>query len=500
MAQESSTLVQRPPVIAVMGHIDHGKSSLLDYIRSSATVAGEAGGITQHLSAYEVVHTTSEGGERSITFLDTPGHEAFQKMRTRGSAVADIAILIVSAEDGAKPQTIEAWRAIIEAHTPFVVAFSKIDKPNANLEKAKASLLERGIYLEGMGGDIPYVAISSKTGAGIPELLDVVLLVADLANLTGDTKVSAQGVVIESHTDPKKGMSATMIVKDGILTAGEFIVAGAAWAPTRLMTDFRGNAIKRAKLSQPVTVSGFSTLPVAGTPFFTVSEKREAESAATAARAQLDSLEPSIEDKKKIHIPIIIKADASGSLEAIEHELIKRQAADISIQIVAKSVGTISENDVKFAGGTEKACILGFNVTPDAAALEWSRRLVVALPTFSVIYKMGEWLDAYIAEKRTTLAQTEPTGVATVLKVFSKSSHGQLIGCRVTEGTIVSGQRARMSRNGETIGVGRIETIKNQRDEVATISDHKEFGALIDLKTPIEEGDTLECLQPHHQS
>lgn len=483
----------RPPVIAVMGHIDHGKSSLLDYIRKTKVVESEAGGITQHLSAYEVTHAAKEGESRKITFLDTPGHEAFQKMRSRGSAVADIAILVVSSEDGVKPQTLDAHRAIIEGNIPFVVALTKIDKPSANVERAKASLLENGIYLEGMGGDIPFVPISSKSGEGIPELLDVVLLLADLAELSGTPAHPAAGIVIESHTDPKKGIAATLIVKDGTLKSGQYVVAGKSIAPTRLMADFAGKNIKSASLSSPVTISGFSGLPAIGTEFVSFDDKREAEEYARSAEdAAPDSAEE--HHKKKITLALVVKADVSGSIEAIEHELLKRNDDDVEVRIVARGVGTITENDVKFAGSEGKGAVIGFNTAPDNAALEWSRRLSIEIATFSVIYKLGEWVDRQIEAIREELAPFEPSGHAKVLKIFSASKQGQLVGARVEAGVIRAGFPCTIVRDGEIVEKGRIESIRVVKDEVAEVLSGKECGAVVLAGTPIMAGDIIESL------
>lgn len=489
-----SSLIPRPPVVAVMGHIDHGKSSLLDYIRKTKVVESEAGGITQHLSAYEVEHG-EEGTTRKITFLDTPGHAAFQKMRSRGSAAADVAILVVSAEDGVKPQTLEAWAAIIEANIPFVVAITKIDKPNANIERAKASLLEHGIYLEGMGGTISYVPISSKTGEGISDLLDMVLLAADLAEVLGDSSSPAEGVVIESHRDPKKGVSATMIIKNGTLSSGEFVSAGDAIAPTRLMTDFKGKALKTATFSQPITISGFSDLPPVGAVFKSFTDKHAAEAEVARYRA-LEAAKETDEDtgEKKITVAIVIKADVSGSLEAIEHELKKRQSDDLSVRIVHKGVGGITEGDIKFAQGGAHAAIIGFNVTADSAATEWSRRLNIPIATFSIIYKLGEWIDEYIAREREILLKNAPIGEAIVLKVFSVSKQGQLVGARVSEGVMRTTHLCALVRDGVEIAKGRIESLKHLKADVDEIETGKEFGTLIEMNEPIENGDTIVCL------
>ncbi|MDQ5949816.1 MAG: Translation initiation factor, partial [Patescibacteria group bacterium] len=269
----------RPPVVVIMGHIDHGKSTLLDYIRKSNIVDKEAGGITQHLSAYEVIHKDEKGESRKITFLDTPGHAAFSGMRERGATVADIAILIVSAEDGVKAQTIEALNTIVEAKVPYLVAINKIDRPGANVEKAKMELMEKGVYLEGYGGNIPYVEISAKAGTNIPALLDTILLVADMENFTGDSSKTARGIVIESNMDPKRGISATMVIKDGTLSKGMFLVVEDAIVATRIMEDFLGKTISEVSMCAPVRLIGFDKVPAVGSVFESFNTKKEAESA-----------------------------------------------------------------------------------------------------------------------------------------------------------------------------------------------------------------------------
>jgi len=274
---QEKNIIERPPIIVVMGHIDHGKSTLLDYIRKTNVVEGESGGITQHISAYEVHHKDKNGSDHRITFLDTPGHEAFSAMRARGAVLADIAILIVSAEDGIKAQTMEAYNEIKNSKTPFIVAINKIDKPNANPEKVKNELLEKEIYLEGYGGDIPYVEISAKTGQGIPEILDMMLLIAELEELKADTSVNGQGIVIESNVDPKKGISATLVITDGTLKKGMCISAGESISPVRLIENFLGESVPEATFSSPVRITGFNSVPKVGSKFVACASKKEAE-------------------------------------------------------------------------------------------------------------------------------------------------------------------------------------------------------------------------------
>ena len=328
----SQTTTIRPPVIAVMGHVDHGKSALLDYIRKTNIVASEAGGITQRVSAYEVAHE-HEGVVKHITFLDTPGHEAFAKIRARGASVADIAILVVSAEEGVKPQTLDALKAITQAGIPYVVAINKIDKPNADPNKTKASLIEHGIYIEGMGGNIPFNEVSAQTGQGVDELLDTLLLVAELEELTGDTALPAQGVVIEAHRDPKKGVAATLVIKNGTLKTGEYIVADCSMAPVRIFENFEGAPIKEASFSSPVRIIGFDSLPSVGSTFRAYERKKDAELAKATTPTKRSAVAWNEYDERHL-IPLIIKADTTGTLEAIAHELGKLENERIVISTI----------------------------------------------------------------------------------------------------------------------------------------------------------------------
>jgi translation initiation factor IF-2 len=310
MAQKpthTSHITERPPVVVVMGHVDHGKSSLLDYIRHTNVVSGEAGGITQHVAAYEVVHEGKEGKKR-ITFIDTPGHAAFTAIRSRGANVADIAILVVSAEDGVKEQTLEVLKSIQDSETPYVVAINKIDKPNADIERTKVTLMEHNVFLEGLGGDVPWVPISAKTGQGIPDLLTTVLLLAEIEELTGDENAPAEGFVIEANRDSRRGIAATLIITNGSLKIGNAIRASTAIAPLRILEDTMGKKLKSAEMSSPIVVVGFDELPLAGTSFVTHNNKRDAEEARSAfvrARGRVVPQAVAAQGTKHI-IPIII--------------------------------------------------------------------------------------------------------------------------------------------------------------------------------------------------
>lgn len=475
----------RPPVIAVMGHIDHGKSSLLDYIREANVVAGEAGGITQHVAAYIAQHH-----DRMVTFLDTPGHEAFKSLRTRGAAAADIAILVVAADEGVMPQTLDALTAITEAKIPYVVAITKIDKNNADVNKTKSSLVEHGIYIEGMGGDIPFAPISSKTGEGIPELLDLLLLSADLLELTGDTDASATGFVLESTQDPKRGAGATLIVKDGTVQVGGFVVAADAYAPIRFIEDFRGERVESAGPSSPVRISGFNKLPAAGSLFSIVESKKEAE--ALIRENAKASATPTViaHEEGVVELPLILKADVAGSVDAIAHELEKIQNEKVMIRIVSSGVGSVSENDVKtaHAGG---AVIIAFNTSTDAIASDLALRDNLPIYSFSIIYELSEKVEELVSERIPKERGEKELGRALVLKSFSISGKKQVLGARYLTGTLRLHDRVKLVRKGEELGSGNIANLQQMRADVKTIATEGDFGIEIELKAPAQYGDEL---------
>jgi translation initiation factor IF-2 len=477
-----------------MGHIDHGKSSLLDYIRKANVTAGEAGGITQHVSAYEAVHE-HEGKERRITFLDTPGHEAFRALRARGAAVADIAILVIAAEEGVKPQTLEAFQAIEEAKTPLVVAFTKIDKNGADIEKAKMSAVEHAIYLEGLGGSIPFTGVSSKTGEGVPELLDLVLLTADLAELAADPDGAAEGFVLESSQDAKRGMSATLIVKEGTLRIGSFVVAGSAMAPVRFIENFANKRIPEAGPSQPVSVSGWSALPPAGTPFVAVATKKEAEKLTNAdAEGRSAAIAPEAAAAGMTALPLILKADVTGSIEAIKHELAKVEHDRVAIRILSEGVGTVGENDVKSAQ-TGNAVVIGFNVGTDPQARDYAERTGVLIESFTIIYELAERVHELVAERAPRITVEEILGEAKVLKSFSVAGAKHVLGAKWISGELSPGDQVKIDRRGIPLGQGRLTNLQVARADVSVIKGEGEFGLQVETKADVAQGDTLQTFR-----
>jgi translation initiation factor IF-2 len=496
MPEQTENIIQRPPIVVIMGHIDHGKSALLDYIRKSNVVEHEAGGITQHISAYEVAHRDQVGQERRITFLDTPGHEAFQTMRSRGARVADIAVLIVSAEEGVKAQTLEALAAIRESGIPFIVAINKIDKPAADVERTKSSLLENEIYLEGLGGDVPWVSISAKSGQGVPELLDLMLLVADLEELTGNPDVPAEGVVVESNLDPKKGVAATLIVRNGSIRTGMSVVAGESLAPVRLMEDFLGKPIKEATFSSPIRIIGFNSLPPVGATFHTFGKKKDAEAAIADFKANRvaskTEIADQLEEEGRTVIPVVLKADVQGSIDAIEHELSKFESERTHIRIIHKGVGAISEGDVKLALGASQPVIVGFNIGIEPVAKDVADRAGIAIQTFNIIYRLSEWFADVATARTPKLSVEETSGKARVLKVFSKTKKGLVLGGKVSEGELALKAQVKILRKGEEVGRGTIKNLQQNKADSKHVRTGDEFGAELETSVEILGGDELE--------
>lgn len=486
------SIAPRPPVVAVMGHIDHGKSSLLDAIRKTNVVATEAGGITQHVSAYEVAHTTAEGAERRITFLDTPGHEAFKTMRASGATIADIAILVLAADEGVKPQTLEARQAIVDAGIPYVVAITKVDKPGADVTRAQTSLLENEIYLEGLGGDIPYASVSAKTKEGIPELLELILLTAELHEIRGDADQPAVGAVLESSRDPKSGNGATLVIKDGTLTVGATVVAGGSWAPVRFIEAFDGARITSAGPGRPVRVLGFSTLPSAGTPFSIVASKKEAEAAvlayATSAKAASSARE---EASGRAILPLVVKADVSGTLDAVMHELAKLSHEHIEIKVVGSGVGAVSEADVKLAATSLGGAIVGMGVKVEGTAHDLAERQGTSVATFRIIYELSEHVAQLLAERAPKVEVEEQLARIKVLRSFNRAGSRLVFGGRVEEGTLTVGSLVKILRRDIEIGRGKLTNLQLQRADVQSVPPDTEFGGQIESRFDAAPGDQI---------
>ncbi len=493
----------RSPVVGILGHIDHGKSTLIDYIRKSNVVATEAGGITQHISAYEVMHKREDGKEMQITFLDTPGHEAFTNVRTRGASVADIAVLVVSGEDGVKPQTVEVYKYIKQSGLPFIVAITKMDKSTANLDRTKQNLAENEIYVEGYGGDVSCVPLSAKTGEGMNDLLEMIALQADILELKGEREALGSGVIIESRLDPKRGITATAIIKNGTVSKSTFAASGSAMTPIRFLIDATGKQVDSLSFSSPVQIVGWDKLPQVGGEFKTFLKKNEAieytETSAgeiasaftlsTGAPTPSESLPLSF-----ITLPLILKADTAGSLEAVQSEIAKLTRERIVPKVVLASVGTITENDVKFALSTAGTVILGFHTKTESSATSLAERSAINISLFDVIYELTDKVKALLEEREPRIEVEEVSGSAKVLKLFSTAKGKQVLGARVLSGKIALGNSFRIIRREAEIGRGRLKELQQAKVATPEVLEGTEFGAMIESKLEIAPGDILEAV------
>ena len=495
--KEEKIIIERPPVVVIMGHIDHGKSTLLDYIRKTNIVEKEVGGITQNISAYEVVHKDADSGkENKITFIDTPGHESFSKMRERGCQIADIAVLIVSAEDGVKPQTIEAWKTIVENKIPCIVAINKIDKENTNIEKTKTELAENEIYLENYGGKIPFVEISAKIGTGIDDLLSLINIMTEMENFTGDKNENASGFVLEANLDSKRGIQAILVIKNGTLKKGMIVVIEDSFCSTNIMENFKGIAINEAIFSSPIRLVGFCKMPQIGAEFKSFINKKDAGKYIEKWKKEknlsiYDVSKENIDKNKKI-IPIILKADISGSIEAIEKEIKKIENENAEFKIIQKGVGPISESDIKTISGGENILVIAFNVKIDKSAIELAEKRGIIISFFDIIYKMTEWLEIEMENRRPKIETIETTGNAKILKVFSHTKERQIVGGKVIKGRIILEKIVKIMRRDFEIGRGKIINLEKTKTKVKEVEEGIEFGMMIESKIEIVEGDIIE--------
>ena len=495
----------RPPIVVVLGHVDHGKSTLLDYIRKTNVAGEEAGGITQHTYAYEIVHTGDHGEERKITFLDTPGHEAFSLMRKRGAKIADIAILVVAANDSVKKQTVEAIQIIKAQKIPYLVAITKIDMQGASVEKVKQDLAGQDVLLEGYGGTIPFVPISSKTGEGIPDLITVVLLLADIAELEGDPSQSAEGFVIESHRDPKRGVSATLVIKNGTLKKGLFAVSSGSFTPVRRIENFLGDPVEEASFSSPVQIMGWDETPPVGASFQTVGSKKEAMSLTVFSksidgkketRPRMIAGVANTEEKNSVVIPLVIKADTLGTLEAVSLEILKIQSEQIEFNILDKSIGNIGEADMKRAASDKKPgenpLVLGFNVLIEDRAQALGDRFGITSKVFNIIYELTAWLQKEAERRRPRIRVEELVGRAKIIKVFSSAKNKHVVGGKVLEGKLVSGKTFKLLRRNFEIDTGKILGLEQKKEKAHEVEKGLEYGSLIETKHTPAAGDTIE--------
>jgi translation initiation factor IF-2 len=508
---DDTDLAARPPVVTVMGHVDHGKTKLLDAIRHTNVVEGEAGGITQTIGAYQVMARTSEGDERPITFIDTPGHEAFTAMRARGAQVTDIAVLVVAADDGVMPQTIEALNHAQAANVPIVVAVNKIDKEGANPAKIRQQLTEYGLVAEEYGGDTLFVDISAKQRIGIDELLEAILLTADAAlDLRANPHQDAQGVAIEAHLDRGRGPVATVLVQRGTLHVGDSIVAGDAFGRVRAMLDEHGQQLDSAGPSRPVQVLGFTSVPGAGDSFLVVDEdrvarqiaerrqarERNAQLAQSRRRISLDDLERVLKEGEIQQLNLVIKGDSSGSVEALEDALLKIEVGDeVSLRVMHRGVGGINKNDINLAAASD-AIVIGFNVRPENAIIEQADREGIEIRYYTVIYQAIEEIEAALKGMLKPEFEEVQLGTAEVREVFRVPRVGNIAGCLVRSGEIRRNSRARLIRDGVVVADNlTISSLKRFKDDVTEVREGYECGIGLGSYNDIKIDDVIETFE-----
>jgi translation initiation factor IF-2 len=492
----------RAPVVTIMGHVDHGKTSLLDYIRRTRVAAGEAGGITQHIGAYHV-----ETPRGTITFLDTPGHAAFTAMRARGANATDIVILVVAADDGVMPQTKEAIHHAKSAKVPIVVAMNKIDKPEANLERLKSELVAEEVVPEDFGGESPFVGVSAKTGQGVDDLLEQVLLQAEVLELTAPVNASAKGLVIEAKLDKGRGPVATVLVQSGTLKRGDVVLAGSSFGRVRAMLDEDGKTIQEAGPSIPVEIQGLTEVPQAGDEFMVLTDERRAREIATFRQgkyrevtlnkrqaAKLENMFENMGEGQAQTLALIIKADVQGSQEALAQSLVKLSTAEVKVQIVHAAVGGISESDVNLAIAS-KAVIIGFNVRADAGARKLAEGNDVDLRYYNIIYDAVDEVKAAMSGMLAPEQKEEIIGAAEIRTVFVASKIGTVAGCMVTGGVVRRNARFRLLRENVVVYTGEIESVKRMKDDVREVNEGFECGIKLKNYNDIREGDQLEIFE-----
>lgn len=484
MNQNNDKRQVRPPIVVVVGHVDHGKTSLLDYIRKTNVAGKEAGGITQSIGAYEIFHSG-----RKITFIDTPGHEAFSKMRERGAHIADVAILVVAADEGVKPQTKEAIKVLRDSETPFVVALTKIDKAGADINRVKNELSANDVLLEGYGGKISFQGVSSKTGEGVNDLLDIILLTADVEELIFDATALASGVVLEAKMDKQRGNSVTAILRDGILRKGDLIATHSAKGKIKILENFLGEPVSEFYPSSPAVILGFEALPQIGEEF-KAGKLSEEELEAVKAKKIVKTIGKKAKEEQTVRL--ILKADVSGSLEVL-HDFLRKIpiAQNQKLDIISQSVGEISDGDVKDAIATD-AMIIGFRVRPNKAAENIARIYDVKIVTDEIIYKLVEGIEKMFLEMK----EGKHAGGLEILAVFSAKGALQTIGGRVNKGKILNKawleiRRSLSDHDEEIIGKGKVVSLQQAKKDTNAVSEGNECGLLFDSEIKIQVGDIL---------
>jgi len=498
-------LLPRPPVVTVMGHVDHGKTSLLDALRTTDVVAGEAGGITQHIGAYQV---TLESGAK-ITFIDTPGHEAFTAMRARGASVTDVVVLVVAADDGVMPQTIEAIKHAKAANAPIIVAINKIDKPGANPDRVRQELLSHEIVVEQMGGDVQDIEVSALKRTGLEKLEEAILLQAEILDLRANPDRVAEGPVIESRLDRGRGPVATVLIQKGTLRRGDIIVAGAEWGRVRAMNDDRGRQVKEAGPSTPVEVLGITGIPGAGEPFVVVENENRAREISefrqrkirerqmagqTAARGTLDQMLARIQAGEQKEVAVLIKADVQGSAEALAATVEKQSHEEVRVRVLNATVGQITESDIQLAKASN-AVIVAFNVRATSQAREMAQRDGVDIRYYSIIYQVADDVEQLVRGKIAPKHREKFLGYAEIRQVFNITKVGKVAGCYVTEGHVKRGCGVRLLRDNVVIHEGDLSQLKRFKDDVKEVARGYECGLSFAGYNDIREGDVVECYE-----
>ncbi len=496
-AEDESVLEDRPPVVTIMGHVDHGKTLLLDAIRSSNVAAKEAGGITQHIGAYQV-----EKNGQKITFLDTPGHAAFTSMRARGAQVTDVAIIVVAADDGVMPQTREAIAHARAAHVPIIVALNKIDKPDSNIDRVKVGLNEEGLNLVEWGGDIELVPVSAKTGEGLEDLLTTILLTSEIGNFRANPDKAAAGVVIEANMDRSRGPMATVIVQGGTLRPGDIVVAGSAFGKVRALFDDRGKTVRTARPGSPVMLLGLNAVPEAGDKVQVLADEKMARAVSlqrgrqkraeglSSTRSVGDIMSQiAAGDVKQLNL--IIKADTQGSIEALQHALNELNTDVARVSVLHTATGAVSESDVLLATASN-ALIVGFHTRPDAGARRAAEEQGVEIRYYDIIYKLTEDIETALSGMLDPVYAEVVLGHVEVRAVF-KSGRVNIAGCYVTDGTITRNDEARVVRKGQVVTTGRITSLKRFKEDVREVQSGYECGIVIEGFNEVEEGDIIEA-------
>ena len=504
---DTSNYVTRPPVVTIMGHVDHGKTSLLDKIRSSRIASGEAGGITQHIGAYTVIKNGQE-----ITFVDTPGHEAFSAMRARGASVTDIIIIVVAAYDGVKPQTIESIKAAKASGAPIIVAVNKIDKETANMDMVKAGMAEQELSPSDWGGDIEFIGVSALSGAGIDDLLENIIIQADLLELKADPTAFAKATVIESQQVKGKGAVATVIVQNGKLKIGDNIVADTTFGRVKALLDDQGKSVQELGLSRTGQVVGLSEVPLIGSTLVaqktaidakdiatTRAEHSRAKELSASTKVSLDEMAELIAEGKIKALPVILKADAGGSLEAIKASLETIKNDEVKVKIISSGVGGITEADIALASASDDCIILGFNVRPTGAVKNKAKSEGIEIKTYSIIYALLDDIKLTLSGMMSTIVVEENTGQAQVLEIFVVPKIGTVAGCKVTDGKVVRGGLARVIRDGIVIYTGAIKSLKRFKDDVKEVSNGYECGIIFESNNDLQANDYIETFIEHKE-